>query len=157
MLNKKSIFVFGKAQLSAFIGGIADWIIFLLCVQFGIHYTIAIWISGFLGALVNFSLNKYWTYDVPSKKSLPSELFKFYFVVVGSVILKSFGTYVMTEGLTIDCRISRLVVDLIVSLGYNYTLQRYWVFKKPNKQNTIEQSEMDIAYNTINQYEHKEA
>lgn len=155
MLNKKSIFIFGKAQLSAFIGGIADWIIFLICVQIGIHYTIAIWISGFLGALVNFSLNKYWTYDVPSKRSLPSELFKFYFVVVGSVALKSFGTYAMTESLTIDCRISRLVVDLIVSLGYNYTLQRYWVFKKPSIQEQTDEPEFQTE--PIGQLEYEEA
>ncbi len=129
MLNKKSIFTFGKAQLSAFIGGISDWIIFLICVKIGIHYTISIWISGFLGALVNFSLNKYWTYNAIEERT-SNQLFKFYFVVVGSVALKSFGTYLMTEGLTIDCRISRLVVDLVVSLGYNYTLQRFWVFRK---------------------------
>lgn len=130
MFKKKSIFVFGKAQLSAFIGGISDWIIFLLCVKFGVFYTVAIWISGFLGALVNFSVNKYWTYEAKEEET-SKQLFRFYFVVIGSVALKSLGTYVITEGLTIDCRLSRLVVDLIVSLGYNYTLQRYWVFKKP--------------------------
>ncbi len=143
MFKKKSIFVFGKAQLSAFIGGIADWIIFLICVKIGIHYTISIWISGFLGALVNFSLNKYWTYHA-NEESISSQLFKFYFVVIGSVVLKSFGTYVMTEALTIDCRISRLVVDLVVSLGYNYTLQRYWVFRKQKHTSSVD--------NTTNSY-----
>lgn len=128
MFNKKSIFVFGKAQLSAFIGGICDWIIFLICVKSGIHYTISIWISGFLGALVNFSLNKYWTYHA-NEENISNQLFKFYFVVIGSVALKSVGTFMMTEGLSLDCRISRLVVDLVVSLGYNYTLQRFWVFR----------------------------
>ena len=130
MLSKKSIFTFGKAQLSAFIGGISDWIIMIMCVEtFHVHYTASIWISGFLGAMVNFSLNKYWTYGA-THESLTNQLMKFYFVVIGSVALKSFGTWMMTEGLTLDYKISRLVVDLVVSLGYNFTLQKYWVFKK---------------------------
>ena len=40
------------------------------------------------------------------------------------------GTYMMTEGLAVDYKISRIAVDLVVSLGYNFTLQRYWVFRK---------------------------
>jgi len=141
MFKKKSIFVFGKAQLSAFIGGISDWLIFLLCVRLGVHYTISIWISGFLGALVNFSLNKYWTYEEAKDKKLSGQLFKFYIVVIGSVALKSLGTYLMTEGLVIDCRLSRLVVDLVVSLGYNYTLQRFWVFKKTDESSSSSENQ----------------
>lgn len=136
MLSKKSIFTFGKAQLSAFIGGVSDWIIMILCVEwFHVHYTASIWISGFLGAMVNFTLNKYWTYGA-THESLVNQLVKFYFVVIGSVALKSLGTYMMTEGLSVDYKLSRLIVDIVVSLGYNFTMQRYWVFRKKNPTNT---------------------
>jgi len=124
------MFTFGKAQLSAFIGGISDWIIMVFCVEwFHVHYTASIWISCFLGAMVNFILNKYWTYGA-THESLVNQLMKFYFVVIGSVALKSLGTYLMTEGLSVDYKISRLIVDIVVSLGYNFTMQRYWVFRK---------------------------
>lgn len=133
MLNKKSIFVFGKAQLSAFVGGICDWMIMVMCVEwFHVHYVASIWISGFIGAMVNFTINKYYTFGA-TQENLSNQLFKFYLVVVGSVALKSMGTYLMTEGLSVDYKISRIAVDLVVSLGYNFTLQRYWVFRKSHK------------------------
>lgn len=36
----------------------------------------------------------------------------------------------MTTLLSLDYKISRIIVDLIVSLGFNYTLQKLWVFRK---------------------------
>jgi putative flippase GtrA len=51
-------------------------------------------------------------------------------VVAGSIMLKSAGTYLVTTWLILDYKISRILVDIIVSLGFNYTLQTYWVFKK---------------------------
>ncbi|MCO5247859.1 MAG: GtrA family protein [Chitinophagales bacterium] len=137
MLTKDSVKVFGKSQVSAFLGGIFDWSVMVACVEwFGIFYVFAIWISGFLGALVNFSLNKYWAFE-PTSENIYQQLLKFFSVVVlGSVLLKSGGTYLMTETLHLDYRISRILVDLVVSLGYNYTIQRLWIFKKEDTQNS---------------------
>lgn len=126
----RSFIIFLKAQLSAFIGGVSDFAIMILCTEvFGIHYTLSIVISGILGAVVNFSINKYWTFE--AKAPIGGQLVKFVFVVAGSILLKSSGTYFITEFRSIDYRISRLIIELIVSLGFNYPMQKYWVFKKP--------------------------
>lgn len=129
MLIMGSLLQFLKAQLSAFIGGLSDYCIMLLCTELlHIHYTVSIVISGSLGAVVNFTINKYWTFkaDAPIGKQLP----KFVLVVVGSILFKSSGTYLVTEYLHIDYKISRLIIELIISLGFNYPLQKYWVFNK---------------------------
>jgi len=133
MLKKKNIFVFGKAQLSAFIGGGFDFCVMVFCKEV-LHFNLkeSIWISGLLGALVNFSLNKYWTYK-SKEENLYIQLLKFFVVVLGSIALKSFGTHLLTFNAHLDYKISRLIVDLVVSLGYNYTLQKFWVFKEPQK------------------------
>ena len=53
------IFVFAKAQVSAFIGGITDYAIMVFVTEvFHVHYTISIVIGGIIGAVVNFSLNR---------------------------------------------------------------------------------------------------
>ena len=126
--------VFIKAQLSAFIGGMTDYAIMIFFTEvFHLHYTISIVIGGVIGAVVNFSLNKTWTFysnDKLYKNSMRKQLLKFIFVVFNSILLKSSGTYAITTYLNIDYKISRLITDLFVSLGFNYTLQRYWVFKK---------------------------
>lgn len=133
MSKKKSVFVFAKAQVSAFTGGLIDYAVMILCTELlHIHYTISIVIGGIIGAIWNFSLNRYWTFKDNRASNAPVgiQLVKFVFVVAGSIALKSSGTYLFTNWLHIDYKISRIIIDIIVSLGFNYVFQTYWVFKK---------------------------
>jgi putative flippase GtrA len=127
------ILVFAKAQVSAFIGGITDYAIMVFITEvFHVHYTISIAIGGVIGAVVNFSLNRYWTFptkELRYKNSINKQLLKFVLVVINSILLKSSGTYLVTTFLKIDYKISRVIVDLFVSIAINYNLQKYWVFK----------------------------
>ncbi len=133
MKKRSSILVFIKAQASAFIGGMVDYLIMILCTELvGLHYTLSILISGSVGAVINFSINRKWTFNA-EKGNLKYQVPKFIAVVIGSIFLKSGGTYFFTNWLTIDYKISRIITDIIVSLGFNYTLQHYWVFKKPKQ------------------------
>lgn len=130
MKKKVSLLVFIKAQASAFIGGMVDYSIMIICTEIiHIHYTISILISGFIGAIVNFSINRRWTYRA-DQVEVKGQLLKFVVVVIGSVFLKSAGTYLFTNWLRIDYKISRVMTDILVSLGFNYTLQTFWVFRK---------------------------
>lgn len=133
MSKKNAVYVFAKAQLSAFSGGMTDYLVMIFCTELlHIHYTISIAIGGIIGAIVNFSINRYWTFtgNKANRSPVSSQLMKFIFVVVGSICLKSGGTYLLTNWLKLDYKISRLIVDIIVSLSFNYVLQKYWVFKK---------------------------
>lgn len=133
MEKKNAVLVFAKAQVSAFSGGIVDYLVMIACTELlHIHYTISIAIGGIIGAIVNFSINRYWTFDAnqASKNPVGNQLIKFIFVVAGSITLKSSGTYLFTNSLHIDYKISRIAVDIIVSLSFNYVLQKYWVFRK---------------------------
>jgi putative flippase GtrA len=128
------VFIFAKAQVSAFIGGMVDYAL-MICITefFGVHYAISIVISGILGAIVNFSINRGWTFRSKGRIYQHSpwlQMIKFLVVVFGSILLKSSGTYLVTSFLHIDYRISRVMIELPVSLLYNYVLQKYWVFKK---------------------------
>lgn len=121
---------FFKAQFSAFIGGMVDYLIMVFFVEvllFGV--SVAIMISGAIGAVVNFTINRYWTFK-DDATPVGDQLWKFIIVVVGSIFLKSQGTPLMTEITGIDYRFTRLTVELIVSLGFNFILQKYWVFRK---------------------------
>ncbi|MCK5820411.1 MAG: GtrA family protein [Bacteroidales bacterium] len=100
---------------------------------FHFHYIISIAIGGFIGAVVNFSLNKSWTFhkkEIPYKDSLFKQLLKFIAVVINSIVLKAVGTYGITTYLGLDYKISRILTDIVVSLVFNYHLQKYWVFRK---------------------------
>lgn len=132
--SAKAFYTFAKAQLSAFTGGVCDYLIMIGLTELaGMHYTFSIMFGGVFGAVINFSINRYWAFSSGenSKAPLGAQLVRFSLVVTGSIFLKSFGTYLLTSGLTLDYRISRLFVQAIVAYGFNYGLLRYWVFK-PN-------------------------
>jgi len=128
------LLVFTKAQISSLIGGVIDYLIMIFFTEvFHVHYIISIAIGGVIGAFINFSLNRVWAFhskDSPFKHSAHKQLIKFVLVVINSIILKSSGTYFITTFLRIDYKISRLITDLIISILFNYNLQKYWVFKK---------------------------
>jgi putative flippase GtrA len=130
---RKSIFTFAKAQVSAFLGGVLDYVVMIACTELlHIHYTVSIVISGTIGAILNFSLNRYWAFRTKQADQSPigKQLIRFCVMVAGSVSLKALGTFILTTWLKLDYRISRLIIDIVVSLGFNYMLQNYWVFRK---------------------------
>ncbi|WP_160069302.1 GtrA family protein [Sphingobacterium bovisgrunnientis] len=121
---------FLKAQLSAFLGGMTDLAIYSFCykvLSFSAPFSNAI--SGSLGAIVNFLINRYWSFG-NTKTSLGSQLWKFIIVVIGSISLKSLGIYILVDIWQWHFLLSKLLVEIIVSLGFNFTLQKFWVFKK---------------------------
>ncbi len=121
---------FFKAQLSAFLGGMVDYGVMICGVElFGLPVSTSIVISGTIGAVVNFSINRYWTFK-DQGTAVGDQLWKFIVMVIGSILLKSQGTPFLTDITGIDYRITRLMVELVVSLGFNFTLQKYWVFRK---------------------------
>ena len=132
----EKLLTFSKAQVSSGLGGVVDYLTMIFFTEiFHIHYTISIAIGGVVGAIINFSINKFWTFRSkaqPYELSLRKQLFRFILVVVNSIVLKMSGTYLLTTFLKIDYKISRIITDLIVSVIFNYMLQRYWVFKRGN-------------------------
>src|SRR5512133_2207840 len=128
------LFVFGKAQVSSFIGGIVDYLIMICLTEFlGFHYILSIVIGGLAGAVVNFSINRYWAFrskEIPYQVSGRKQLLRFCLVVINSIVLKATGTWFFTSFMKIDYKISRVITDLIVSIIFNYMLQRHWVFRK---------------------------
>ncbi|WDF69780.1 GtrA family protein [Sphingobacterium oryzagri] len=121
---------FGKAQVSAFLGGLSDFAIYTFCLQvlgYSAHGSNVI--SGGLGAIVNFSINRYWAFDNKTT-AIGDQLWKFVLVVLGSITLKSTGIYLLVDYLFFNPFYSKLIVEIVVSLGFNFILQKYWVFRK---------------------------
>jgi putative flippase GtrA len=134
MKTIKKIKIFGKAQVSAFIGGIIDYLTMIFFTEvFHFHYTVSIVIGGIIGSVINFSLNKKWSFisrEISYKYTTDKQILRFVIVVLNSIFMKDIGTYIVTNYFNVDYKISRIIVDLTVSLVFNYTLQKNWVFKK---------------------------
>ena len=118
MFSKKSIFTFLQAQVAAFLGGITDYGLMILLTEVcKFHFTFSILISGTVGAIINFSINRFWVFKNQSGygNHINNQLFKFVLVVLGSISLKSFVTFMLQTLFQIDYRIGRLITDSFVS------------------------------------------
>lgn len=134
MKTVERIAIFSKAQISAFSGGLVDYLTMVFLTEvFAIHYTISIAIGGIIGAVVNFSLNKQWAFyskDKSYRHSLSIQLMRFSLIVFNSILMKDLGTYFITKYGGLDYKLSRIITDIFVSIAINYTLQNNWVFKR---------------------------
>ena len=121
---------FLKAQLSAFVGGLTDFGIYSFCFKvLALSAPISNVVSGSLGAVVNFIINRYWSFN-SKEESLGNQIGKFVVVVCGSILLKSAGIYLLVDSWNLHFILAKIIVEIIVSLGFNFVLQKYWVFKK---------------------------
>lgn len=120
---------FGKAQISAFLGGLFDFAVYSFGIQIlGFTAYISNIISGSLGAVVNFTINRYWTFD-DADASVGKQLIKFVVVVIGSIVLKSTGIFFLVDHLSMNPYYSKIVVEILVSVIFNFLMQKYWVFR----------------------------
>lgn len=132
MSRKKSIITFLKAQVSAFSGGLTDYGLMLVFTELlGIYFAYSILLSGIAGGIVNFCLNRFWAFSNAGNYSSSGskQILRFSGVVLGSISLKSLGTYLLHHSFSLDYRVGRLLIDSLVSYGFNYPLMKYWVFK----------------------------
>ena len=127
---KRQVIVFGKAQMAAFVGGIIDFIIMILCFEYlQMSLANAILIGGIIGALINFLICKYWAFDNQQKSDAFKQGLKFAVMSLSSIGLKIIMTSLIVYSIDFDYRISRLIGDGLVCFGFNYLLSRFWIFK----------------------------
>lgn len=131
---RRLVLNFTQAQISAGAGSVVDYGLMILGVEvFGWELFWSLACGGVVGAVINFSLNRYWTFrdkGVAYYSGLGGQILKFATTVAGSILLKYLGTYALEHYAGIDYKIGKLISDLFVSVLFNYTLQRFWVFRK---------------------------
>lgn len=121
---------FGKAQVSAFLGGLFDFGVYSFGIQIlNISPYLSNIMSGSLGAVLNFTVNRYWTFD-KTDAPVSRQLARFVVVVIGSIFLKSIGIFFLVDHLSANAYYSKIIVEILVSLGFNFLMQKYWVFNK---------------------------
>ncbi len=140
--KKKSLLMFLKASVSSQIASWIDMGLSFVLFAFIIDDAfIAKAIGAATGGVVNCSINYKWTFQ-PKGCSKRAVAIKYAIVWVGSLLLNSFGTDLATGllsqltfladwGVTDNgCfMVAQLAVSLLVSIFWNFQLQRYFVFR----------------------------
>lgn len=121
---------FFKAQFSSFTATIVDFCLTIILVEAGVmRYLPATIIGTTTGGAVNYFINRFWSFKSTGDK-IPIQAFRYFHIWIGSIILNASGMWILTSGVGIEYIISKLIVSLAVGWGFNYPLQKNYVFRK---------------------------
>ena len=138
----KGVFTFIRSSISSQLASWVDMGSGIGMVAMGVSEWIATPIGAILGGIVNCCINYKFTFrasDCPVK----AVAVKYFMIWVGSVVLNTVGTSLLTQvldnwhileamGFTTvgSFAVARVVVSLIVSLLWNFLLQKNFVYKR---------------------------
>jgi putative flippase GtrA len=99
---------------------------------FHLNYVIATFCGTVAGAVSNFLINRQWSYQATHTQ--PSiQLVRFLPVQAGSSGLQTLGVWLFTAKAGLPYLGSKLVVSVLVYIGWNYPMNRWFVFRDFHK------------------------
>lgn len=81
------------------------------------------------GGIINFIICRNWVFEM-GEGGLHFQGRKYFITWVGNLLLNASGVYVYIRVLEMNYVLSKLVVSLVVSIIYNYPMQKRYVFRK---------------------------
>ncbi len=119
----------GRAVISAFIATGMDFALVLLLVSSGVlPPVVATGLGCILGAVINFAINRLWTFDSHGPAMLQGR--RYILVSLSSALLNSGGVAVLLLVPDIDYRLAWVLARGLVFVTWNFPLQRDYVFAK---------------------------
>ncbi len=130
MTNKpKALTSFFRYNVVALVATAIDFLLFILLSQvLNVWYVLATFISAVSGGIIAFVLKRNWAF-VSKDKRMSSQAIKYIPVWVGSILLNTWGLYLMVEHTNLEHVIAKVIVAIVVGIGFNYVLYKYFVFK----------------------------
>ncbi len=144
--ERGGVFTFIRAQFSSQISSLADYAVSLTLVNvFGVFFGYATLCGNISGGIVNCIVNYKWTFKAQGSK-VKHVAIKYILVWLVNLFLNTQGTILVTglisQWLTPENMptifannlflIPKIIVSLIVGFGWNYNMQRLFVYKDRN-------------------------
>ena len=128
---------FFKANFAAIIASFCDFGITVFLKQvFQIDAVLASILGTIIGGLSNFLIGRIWVF-----RSIQTPFFhqgkKYLLTWFGNLVLNSIGVYVLIKMMGVHYLFAKIATAITVALGYNYPIQKKYVFKK------VDTDEMD--------------
>jgi len=118
-----------KYNTVAIIATAVDYSLFLiLSALFHVWYLFASFTGLIMGGVTAFVLQRNWTFKKKDGK-LSKQVVRYFFVWATSIILNMAGLYLAVEFAGIQSIIAKVAVSIIVGIGFNFLMNKYFVFK----------------------------
>jgi putative flippase GtrA len=93
-----------------------------------VDYKLATFIGTIVGFLTNFTINRYWAFEA-AEGHLGWQFARVLPVQAGSTTLQTLGVWVFVRFLGLRPEVAKIPVAVLVYLGWNYPMNRFWVFR----------------------------
>lgn len=131
----KEIQTFLKAQGSAILATACDYFMRVLLDKIiGIDYRLATFLGALTGGIVNCSVNYRWVFDGKDQRKRDIA-FRYLVIWAGSVFLNTAGTTFFKEVVGMKAYFAMTFTSVLVAIGWNYGMQRFFVFRKKEHSN----------------------
>ncbi len=122
------MFTFLKANMASLIASFFDYVITIVAVQiFSMNVVIASLVGNVLGGIINFMLGRHWVFSAKQANGF-RQAEKYFLVWMGNLLLNTCGMYLFTK-FGLYYLVTKIGTSLAVAIGYNYPLQKRYVFK----------------------------
>ena len=120
---------FLKANAASLGASFCDYLVTIISKQFlHIDEVVASVMGTVVGGVVNFLIGRHWVF-----RSMTASYFqqgkKYFLAWTGNLFLNAFGVYVLTKHAAVHYIIAKVMTSLSVAIGYNYPIQKKYVFK----------------------------
>jgi putative flippase GtrA len=123
-----------RHQAGALIATVVDFSTMVACVQTaGIDPVPATSIGAACGAITNFIVSRTWIFEARTSSAAPQAL-RYVLVSGASLVLNTFGQWLLHTELGVQYVVARLVVAVLVSVAWNFPMHRAFVFARARSQ-----------------------
>lgn len=120
---------FYRSQLGSFMATICDVSsLYMLTEWVGIYYVISAGIASGIGAVVGFTILRYWAFQ-RTDIAITGQAFKYALVSLLILLCNMGGIYLFTELFHFQYMISKLFVAFFIGIFISFPLFRYYVYR----------------------------
>ena len=120
---------FTKAQLIALLAtGVDFGVTWLLVNQAGAPKLAASITGNICGGVTHFMISRSWVFSAQEQKWV-GQLNRYVLVWIGNLVLNALGVWLLMEYAGLKVMPAKTITAVLVAVGYNYTLQKRFVFK----------------------------
>ncbi len=126
--QRHPLVLLGRHQVAAVVATGVDFAVMIVAVSLlGLSPVLGTVLGAGTGAITNFTLGRYWTFE--ARHSPPAGQAARYGVVSATSLgLNASGEWLLTSVLGMQYIAARVVVAALVSVLYNFPMQRFFVF-----------------------------
>ena len=124
---------FIKVNIAAIIATIIDFsFTFFLKQIIQIDAVLASIFGTILGGMINFLIGRVWVFNTPEIPFIQQGR-RYFITWIGNLLLNASGVYILIKIIGVQYLFAKMATAITVAIGYNYPLQKKYVFKTVDK------------------------